>query len=164
MSILDMKVGTKLGFGFGVIILLLVAILIIAIFNMASFNSETQQIVGERYVKVELANTIEKNTLDVARKMRNMVLTIDPSKQEQLYRAIDKDRTENKENLERMDKLITLPAGRKVFDIVTQNRTALQEKFMPFLTCQKKIRNPLFTISCINLFHKISSLLNRLKI
>src|ERR1019366_4406310 len=97
MSVENLKVGTRLGLGFGVVILLLIVILAVGSENMATMNSETQLIVSDRYVKVELANKVIKSTLDIARLMRNLVLVSAPEKQ-QLYRhEIDKNRADNKD-------------------------------------------------------------------
>jgi len=96
MSVANLKVGTRLGLGFGVVILLLIVILSVGIENMSTMNSETQLIVSDRYVKVELANKILINTLDIGRLMRNLVLVSAPEKQQQNRQEIDKDRADNK--------------------------------------------------------------------
>jgi len=132
MSVENLKVGTRLGLGFGVVILLLIVILAVGIENMATMNSETQLIVSDRYVKVELANKVIKSTLDIARLMRNLVLVSDPEKQ-QLYRhEIDKNRADNKDDLDKLDKLITNAKGRDLFKVVSETRANLQEKYTPF--------------------------------
>ncbi len=138
MSVANLKVGTRLGLGFGVVILLLIVILSVGIENMSTMNSETQLIVSDRYVKVELANKILINTLDIGRLMRNLVLVSAPEKQQQNRQEIDKDRADNKDDLDKLDKLITSPKGRDLFKVVSEARANLQEKYGTFFDLEKK--------------------------
>ena len=133
MSSANMKVGTRLGIGFGVVLLLLLAILIVAIVNMASMNNETQLIVKDRYVKVDLSNNVIENTLDNGRLMRNLALIDDKTKDAKSIEEISKNRSSNKEDLDKLDKILTLPKGREIFKKVTDASTALQPKYDHFL-------------------------------
>ena len=132
-----MKVGTKLGIGFGVVLLLLLAIMITAIVNMGSMNSETQLIVKDRYVKVDVSNDVIQNSLDNARLMRNLVLIDDKAKNAQFVDEITKNRATNKEDLDKLDKMITIPKGREIFKKVTDARDALQPKYDRYLELVK---------------------------
>jgi methyl-accepting chemotaxis protein len=136
----SMKVGTRLGLGFGVVILLLLIILMTAITNMAAMNQATQTIVSDRYAKVAILTHISLNNLDSARQLRNMILVDDPVKVEGFHHTVDKNRAENKESLEKLDQMIKLPKGRELFNAISQARKDVSEKYTAYFDLAKKDR------------------------
>jgi methyl-accepting chemotaxis protein len=135
-----MKVGTKLGLGFGAVIVLLIVILVMGIVSMAGMNQATQVIVSDRYVKVAQLNKITVNNLDNARQLRNLVLMDDQAKMETARQVIDKNRAENKELLDKLDKMLILPKGREFFNGVAQARTVMTDKYSTYFDLVKKDR------------------------
>jgi methyl-accepting chemotaxis protein len=133
-----MKVGTRLGLGFGVVILLLLIILATAIINMATMNQATQTIVSDRYAKVAILNKVVVNNLDNARQLRNMILIEDPVKVEGFRQTIDKNRAENKEALEKLDQMLKLPKGRELFNAISQTRKDVSDKYATYFDLVKK--------------------------
>ena len=127
----------RLGLGFGVIMLLLFIILITGIINMASMNKDTQLMVSDKYAKVELANRITKNILDNARLLRNMVLIDDTEKVAQARDGIEKNRADNKEAFDQLDKIVASPKGRELFKVAEDARDALQPKYAPYYDLAK---------------------------
>ena len=138
MSFANMKVGTRLGLGFGVVILLLLVILVTGIINMGNMNQDTQLIVKDRYLKTALIAEVIEKTLDNARLLRNMVLIEDPVKVEGFRQSIEKNRAENNEALETLDKMITNQKGRELFDAVAKARSALNDHYPPLYEAFKK--------------------------
>jgi len=137
MSISNMKVGTRLALGFGVVILLLCVILIIGISNMANIMANTRVIVADRYVKVKMAQKLETNTLDIARQLRNLVILNDPDKQKQAEDFIANDRAENKEVVEKLEKLMNTPEGKELINNLIQTRATLQDLYGPYFDLVK---------------------------
>ena len=135
-----MKVGTKLGLGFGAVIVLLIVILAMGIVGMANMNQSTEVIVNDRYAKIVILNDAIEKTLDNARLLRNLVLVDDVEKQEENRQAIEKNREANKEALDKLDKLINIPKGREIFDAVTKTRIASDEKYPVYYDLYKKDR------------------------
>ena len=135
----NLKVATLLALGFGSVIALLLIILVTGITNMSSVNQETHDIVSNRYVKVVLMNKIALNNLDIARNLRSMLL-VDDSKVSGLREIIEKDRAENKEALETLDKTVTNPKAREMLATIEKDRNSLLEKYTTFFELQKKDR------------------------
>jgi methyl-accepting chemotaxis protein len=131
MKLTQFKVSTRLALGFGVVILLLCAILIIGISNMSMMMSNTKTIVSDRYVKVRMAHQLETNTLDIARELRNLIILNDTERQ-QAENIIIKSRADNKEILEKLEKLMNTPKGKDLINAIVQARSKLQELYVPY--------------------------------
>ncbi len=74
MKFSDLKVAVRLGLGFGTIVALLVAIAAVAITQIARINAEVDSILNDRYVKVQLATSMQKEIDAQARLLRNMLI------------------------------------------------------------------------------------------
>ncbi|MEO1751172.1 methyl-accepting chemotaxis protein [Thiofaba sp. EF100] len=70
----NMKIGTRLGLGFGVVILLMAITAFIGITRMQSLNASADKLVYDRWPKAVLANDIIDNVNLIARNMRNILL------------------------------------------------------------------------------------------
>ena len=62
----DLKIGTRLTLGFGVLIAFLILISVVAITRVISINATTESIVNERYAKIAQINEIERRILKAA--------------------------------------------------------------------------------------------------
>jgi len=74
-SISTVKVGTRLGFGYGIVLLLLVGITILGATRLSALNDNTQLIVHDRYAKVALFHEVIAEVNQVARTTRNIPLS-----------------------------------------------------------------------------------------
>ncbi|HEU0189174.1 MAG TPA: methyl-accepting chemotaxis protein [Gallionella sp.] len=135
-----MKVGTRLGLGFGAVILMLIIVLVVGIVNMAGMNQTSNDIVSDKYIKTALVSEVALRTIDNARQLRNMALVDDPVKQEGFRQTIEKNRVENNAALEKLDKMISMPKGRELFNALSQARGALSDKYPPYYEALKKDR------------------------
>jgi methyl-accepting chemotaxis protein len=133
----NMPVAMKLSLGFGFVVLLLLSIIVLGINKMAAMNDITRLIVQDRYVKVDLANKVAQGTLNNARWLRTMVLVDNPSEIEKNREMVQKQRAENTENLDKLDKMITLPKGRELISAVKQAREVLSGKYGTFYDLAK---------------------------
>lgn len=66
----NMKIGMRLGFGFGLVVLLMVTIAFIGITRLGNLNREIENVVKDKYPKTVLANSIIGNVNVIARSMR----------------------------------------------------------------------------------------------
>lgn len=99
----NMKVGTRLGVGFGVVLFLLIAVALIAITRIHRINAETEEIVKDRYAKVHLATSIRQAANAQARYLRNAIIGAkDPAERKS---SLDKNDAIAKNNAELMDRL-----------------------------------------------------------
>jgi methyl-accepting chemotaxis protein len=135
----NLKVATLLALGFGSVTFLMLIILVMGITNMSRVNQETHDIVSNRYAKLALMNKIALNNLDITRNLRSMLL-VEDAKVAGLRETIEKDRAENKETLETLDKTVTNPKAHEMLVTIEKDRISLQEKYTTFYELTKKDR------------------------
>ena len=73
----NLKLGMKMGLGFGLVILLVVAVGGLAVYNMLDIQKQSISLAQEYVPEVEIANSIERNSLQVMYNMRGYSLKFD---------------------------------------------------------------------------------------
>jgi methyl-accepting chemotaxis protein len=73
----NMKVGVKLGLGFGVVLLLMVVIAAMGMLGMKHTNAQLDDIVGDNMAKMELMGTMADSVYIATGALRNMMLQDD---------------------------------------------------------------------------------------
>lgn len=131
----NMKIGTRLGMGFGVVIVLIVFMAIFAIFEMSSVSRVVDLVVNDRMPKTIYANDIIDNINIVARAVRNMALRSEMSKiQEEDTRITDASKIVS-ENFKKLEDALTTADGKKLLQEVARSR----ENYLPLLTEIRKL-------------------------
>ncbi|MEW6612561.1 MAG: methyl-accepting chemotaxis protein [Pseudomonadota bacterium] len=118
----SMKIGTRLGLGFGLVILLMLAMGIMAIRQLATLNSMLDQVVTDRYPKTAIANDVVKQLGLIARAQRNTMLVASPAEVQKELGRIDKARKEIGENLDKLEKSVSSGEARALFEKVKEAR------------------------------------------
>ena len=120
----NMKIGMRLGLGFGLVLLLLAVIAVIAITRMGLLNDNVDKMSNDRYPKTVWANATINNLNIVARTSRNIALLNDPAKiaaeREQLLAA----RKIVAANFEKLMQTITSEEGKKLLKTADDARLA----------------------------------------
>jgi methyl-accepting chemotaxis protein len=80
MKIANMKIGQRLAIGFGIVIVLLVAITALSNIQLGRLNDGINLITKDRYPKTVLANTIQIQVNKIAIDVRDIMLTSDADK------------------------------------------------------------------------------------
>lgn len=85
-----MKIGMRLGLGFGLIIIIMLIIGVTAYINLNSLNKSIGDTVNDKYPKTEWVHTIKDNVNTIARRIRNTVIYPEQAKkQDQYNKAMD---------------------------------------------------------------------------
>jgi len=82
-----MKIGTRLGVGFGFVILLLVLITGVAVSRIRAINASTAEIVSDGYGQIALANEIDRAVNKQANHLRSAVLAVGDDAEVKAYIA-----------------------------------------------------------------------------
>ncbi|MEJ2792205.1 methyl-accepting chemotaxis protein [Iodobacter sp. LRB] len=127
----NIRIHVKLAIGYGLILLFMAGILWTGISSLTLISEQTQEIVGDRYPKVDVSNQIIINTLNNGRSIRNMVL-VEPDQQEKHKADIEKRRAENKALLDQLDKTINTTKGRDGYNKTMTFRNTLNDKYTTF--------------------------------
>ncbi|MCX7208481.1 MAG: methyl-accepting chemotaxis protein [Proteobacteria bacterium] len=127
----NIRIHVKLAIGYGLILLLMAGILWTGISSLTLMSEQTQEIVGDRYSKVDTSNRIIINALNNGRSIRNMVL-VEPAEQEKDKADIEKRRAENKALLDQLDKTINTTKGRDGYNKIMSMRNTLNDNYTTF--------------------------------
>jgi len=150
MHISNLKIGIRLGLGFGAIALLLTAVAFIGITRLAKFNDGTDIIVHDRYPKTVKLQTIATQVNIDARAMRNMILSTEPKQVAQEAARLTASDAIIEKKLAELDAELHSDAGRALLKTIVETRQLYmtqQLRFTQLVAADKKddARNLLFT-------------------
>ncbi len=110
----SMKVGTRLGLGFGAVVMLMVVIALIGIFNMRSLKSEMGDIIGDKFPKTVWANNMIDAVNGIGMNMRDSLLETGQERINKELNEIEGRRKIVKDNLDKLQDKIKSEEGKKV--------------------------------------------------
>ncbi|HEX8789157.1 MAG TPA: MCP four helix bundle domain-containing protein, partial [Telluria sp.] len=73
----NLKVSTRLALGFGVVTVLLVAVILLSVRSLAGINDNLDAVVGDKYPKVAISYDMIGNIKEISISMRNIVMKTD---------------------------------------------------------------------------------------
>ena len=118
----NMKIGVRLGLGFGLVVLLLVTIAVIGTTRLSMLNVSIDDLVKDKYPKTVLANDIHDSVNVIARSMRDMLLETDPDKVESQYeRMVDTDKR-IKEDFDKLTATVSSEKGKALLKTLDDSR------------------------------------------
>ncbi len=118
----NMKLGVRLGLGFGVVLALMIVLAVVSYARFTALNQSIETVVTDRFPKTVMANDAVDQINITARAIRNALLVKTPEEaQKELARLMDA-RKKTGEIFDKLDKLITNAEGRKLFDKLTETR------------------------------------------
>ncbi|GAB2737843.1 methyl-accepting chemotaxis protein [Melaminivora jejuensis] len=124
MNFSHMKVGTRLGLGFALVILAGLAVALIGGLKLQAIQANTALLVQDRMVKIEQINDIMNNLNVVARASRNIAMMDDPQQQQQEKLRIDEARARNSELYNKLQATVNTDAGRQLLEKLSQQRAS----------------------------------------
>ena len=136
----NMKIGVRLALGFGVIVLMLISMSVIAISDITSLNSDIQMMTNDRFPKTVQANAIVRAINVIARNLRNAAM-FTGAEQQKSIEAIPPQRQIITETLAKLDTTIKSENGRELLKKIKDARSAYvsdQDKFLELLKADKR--------------------------
>ncbi|MBS4096818.1 MAG: MCP four helix bundle domain-containing protein, partial [Sulfuricella sp.] len=124
MSLANMKVSSRLGLGFGLVLVLLIAIIGLGITNMGKIQERLDDIVGDKNVKLSLANAMVDQIRNVSIITRNLVILTDEAEMKREYDRLAEVRKIYDESSTKLEKLVTSPEEKAVFQKVNEVKSA----------------------------------------
>ncbi|MBJ6802527.1 HAMP domain-containing methyl-accepting chemotaxis protein [Geomonas propionica] len=112
MKIQDMKIGTRLSAGFGIILLLLLVIGAISVFGMLKIDQGLETIVKKDYAKIKLANESADNVSTIVSCIKSMVIESDPLARREENKKIEQARQQYKAAMDKLEKLESTEKGK----------------------------------------------------
>ncbi len=131
--IANLKLGARLGLGFGLVLVLLAGITGLAIASLSTLHQGTRQIVEDRYPQVLLANDVLLRISENASAMRNLLLLDDHQKLIEEIARIDKGEAAIGEDLGKLQARLSSEQGRKSFAEILSLRASYRQGQQRFL-------------------------------
>ena len=128
----NLKIGIRLGIGFGFALLMMSTIAVLGVLRMADLADEIDTMTNDRYPKTVLANDIIDNLNVIARALRNALLVNRADTLKELDRVAEARKTIS-DRIEKLEKTITSEKGKEHLKKLTEARAAyvpLQDKFV----------------------------------
>jgi methyl-accepting chemotaxis protein len=113
MKIQDMKIGVRLSVGFGIILLLLLAIGAISVLAMLKMDGGLETIVKKDYAKIKLASDSAKNVTAIVSSIETMIIQSDPASRREESKKIELARQQYKAAMDKLEKLELTDRGKE---------------------------------------------------
>ena len=136
----NLKIGVRLGIGFAVTLVLLIAIATASYMKLAMLNGEINDLVKVDFPKTVQANDVIDAINVIARRLRNAYIFSGADSQKEID-AIPEQRKVISDRLEKLEKSITSDKGKEILKKVQTARAAYvtdQDKFLELLKAGKR--------------------------
>ncbi|TCV88601.1 MULTISPECIES: methyl-accepting chemotaxis protein [Methylomonas] len=128
----NMKIATKLGLAFGLVLSLLALVVGIGLNNMKSLADTTQNMVDDGYAKVKITGELIENTSTIARNMNVLLAIDDDAKIKEIKQDIQQSRDQNKASVDKLDAAVKSEAGRALLKTLIDRRQEVGKKYDTF--------------------------------
>jgi len=118
----NLKIGVRLGLGFGFVLTLLVVIATISFLRIGSLNDEIHDLVEDKFPKTVLANDVIDQVNLVARALRNAIMLSKPEEAQAQLDRIPESSKIISDRLDKLDKSVTSNEGRRLLASVGEAR------------------------------------------
>jgi len=125
----NMKVATRLGLGFGAVVILLLALSVVSVFRLATLNDGVKLIVENRYPKVVMSNDMIRLTIDNGRQLRSMLLSTTDEDRDKYQKIVEGNRSQIGDIQAKLEKLIDTEKGTEIFKAIRDKDAVLSPKY-----------------------------------
>ena len=108
----DLKIGTRLNAGFGLLIAMMLGMAVVGVVRFAQVGEVNTRIIEKDWVKSEAASTINATTRANGRRTMELVLATDPAQISAVKAAIEVNKKTISDALKTLEQLVYLPEGR----------------------------------------------------
>ena len=122
-----LSIKQKMLAGFGLVLLFLLLIAAISITKMAQIQSNLSMFLEDRMVKIELCDSVMRNTLEVSIIVRNAIRKTDQA--DIWISQIDAGRKKNDEALAKLESMTRSPEGKDLMTVVNESRNELSTAY-----------------------------------
>jgi methyl-accepting chemotaxis protein len=125
----NLRIATRLGLGFGGVVLLLLILSIVSVLRLATLNDGTKLIMEDRYPKVTLSNEVIRLALDNGRQLRSMLLSTTDEEHDTYKKIVEGNHLKAAENLAKLEKLVDTEKGKELLKAINNNQATLNPKY-----------------------------------
>ena len=125
----NLKIGVRLGLGFGFILVMTANLTFVGISRMAAIKKDFNTVVKANNVKIAQASNMRGHLNDVARAVRNMVIQKDPAFLQKQKEKIAEARKGEDEATSKLSALIVTEKAKKLMDDINSSRETTRPLF-----------------------------------
>ena len=114
MHISHLKIGTRLGLAFGLLILMMLGIALIGVLRLGNVGEINARLIEDDWVKAEAANAIDTTTRANARRTMELVIVSDAERLKQVKAAIARNKKTIDDAVAVLDEKVHLPEGKAI--------------------------------------------------
>ncbi|MDQ3267705.1 MAG: MCP four helix bundle domain-containing protein, partial [Pseudomonadota bacterium] len=155
MMFKNMKIGMRLGSGFGLVVLLLVIISALAVTRLSQQNDMLNLVVNDRYMKMGIVTDIKSETTAIAIGLRNMMLTDSRDDMKKQEGKIIESKNKIAENVDKLQKIIILPKGKEMLQQVLDARTKYVDSYKVLINITNEGKNDEARVYLTNILRPI---------
>ncbi len=101
----NLKVGMRLGLGFGAVTVVMIALIFIGIDSMGRLQDHLERIVKINNTRMEYSTDIADRTREISISLRNILLVTDSEKRHAQIKAMDANRAKYNDDLKKVDEM-----------------------------------------------------------
>jgi methyl-accepting chemotaxis protein len=124
MKLKDMRIGKRLGIGFGLLVLMMVALVIAGIVATRGMNAKLNQIVKINNAKVEAAQNFLTGTKTTSALLLGAMATKDEALRDQSMQAVATTRTEYMSWMDKLEKIEDTAKGKEIIKGIREGMAA----------------------------------------
>jgi methyl-accepting chemotaxis protein len=125
----NLRIGARLGLGFGLVLLLMGAMIGLAATRLGAIGDETGKLLDEDRVKADAAATLNATTRANAQRTMELFFADDRERQARLHQLIDANKQAVSDALATLDRLAHSEEGRALLAKIVQERAAYVASF-----------------------------------
>jgi methyl-accepting chemotaxis protein len=125
----NVKIGMRLGASFGFVLMLMAMLIVVGLNRMAGIGEINDNIIHQRWVKSEAAQTVNLMTRANARRTMELFITSDRDRMALIYQEIEANKKTIDKALETLDQLVASPEGRAMLGQIRESRAAYVASF-----------------------------------
>ncbi|WP_051567020.1 methyl-accepting chemotaxis protein [Herminiimonas sp. CN] len=125
----NMKVATRLGLGFALVLLMLAALMLVGLFRLNSIGADNSKIIDKDWVKAQAVNTMNIITRDNARRSMELFLIADKAQVDGILQRIEANKKTGNEAAAVLDKLIYVSEARGLLNTMNAARARYVASF-----------------------------------
>ncbi|OGB07670.1 MAG: chemotaxis protein [Burkholderiales bacterium RIFCSPHIGHO2_12_FULL_69_20] len=125
----DLRIGARLGLGFGILLFLMALTLALSSLRLSSLGDAVHRIVHQDWIKAQAAATIDSTTRANARRTLELLLISDPAQQATVRAHIQTNKTTIDEALAQLEQLVYLAEGKALLATLKTDRAAFVASF-----------------------------------
>jgi methyl-accepting chemotaxis protein len=129
MKLANLKIGTRLGLGFGVVLLLMAALIGIGLQRLWQIGELNATMVDKDWRKADAAATIAATTRANSALVLELFITTDKAAEARIYAEIDANKKTISDALELLDQLVYRPEGKALLASVRTQRVQYVQSF-----------------------------------